>query len=441
MLVPMVVMLVAKWIVFVKWRDAFALRVSEAFPSGSDPAMAAAWLCPLGLASDAEEEALGFSCDLLLPTTPPSLAGNASSFAVNATALSYVVCGQYASIRSQPEVEAAFRSGYGWMLVLAFIVALLHVVAFTAWAWAALSARCTGRPGLCSLQLLLLLQDSVLPPLVPLPASLRLVVGRSWHVRHALTWTFVSPALAVGLAQGQYYDDRGVCSALAAVVAVVSAGMAVYVMPWGRVPGCRRGVAKREGAVNDEIAVGVVASLIAESACFACWSGQLLECWGSTWLGMARAPRDATLLREVSCESGWWVGLQCCLILWGLVPALWVGTGFALRGRIDGGLVQIVVGVVAIILLAMPSVATAVGVVLFSQPLVGFDIGFVEFGGIDVLTILLIAMIAFVQAESSREPFADERVLRLIQPHYGLRGFVTAHEARAALREVQRRAC
>ncbi|KAA0163906.1 hypothetical protein FNF27_07864 [Cafeteria roenbergensis] len=258
---------------------------------------------------------------------------------------------------------------------------------------------------------------------------------------HALTWTFVSPALAVGLAQGQYYDDHGVCAALAAVVAVVSAGMAVYVMPWGRVPGCRRGVAKRDGTVNDEIAVGVVASLIAESACFACWSGQLLECWGSTWLGVARAPRDATLLREVSCESGWRVGLQCCLILWGLVPALWVGTSFALRDRKQDGRRRIIEEVAALVLLAMFPLATAVGVVLFSQPPVDFDIGFVVFEAIDVITILLIAVSAFAQADSSCEPFVGERVLRRIEPQHGLRGFVTAHEARAALREVQRRTC
>ncbi|KAA0154284.1 hypothetical protein FNF29_02504 [Cafeteria roenbergensis] len=274
MLVAMVVLLVAQWIVLVKWRDACALRVSEAFPAGSDPAMAAAWLCPLGLASDVEEEALGFSCDLLLPTTPPSLAGNASSFAVNAAALSIAVCGPDASIRSRPEVEAAFRSDYGWMLLLAFVVALLH---------------------------------------------------------------------------GQYYDDHGVCSALAAVVAV------------------------------------------------------------------------------------------CCLIVWGLVPALWVGTSFALRDRKQGGRRRIIEEVAALVLLAMFPLATAVGVVLFSQPPVDFDIGFVVFEAIDVITILLIAVSAFAQADSSCEPFVGERVLRRIEPQHGLRGFVTAHESRAALRAVQRR--
>ncbi|KAA0158496.1 hypothetical protein FNF28_06199 [Cafeteria roenbergensis] len=241
--------------------------------------MAAAWLCPLGLASDAEEKVLGFSCDLLLPTMPPPLAGNASSFAVNTTALSRAVCGRSASIRSRPEVEAAFRSDYGWMLLLVFIVALLH---------------------------------------------------------------------------GQYYDDRGVCSALAAVVAV------------------------------------------------------------------------------------------CCLILWGLVPALWAGTGFVLRVRQEHDCARIVLEVVVVIIQATLPLATAVGVVLFSQPPIDFQLGLstgVKFESCLLHHFSADHAFALFQLEALCAPFVDERVLRLIQPRRGFRGFVTAHEARAALREVQRRAC
>ncbi|KAA0170569.1 hypothetical protein FNF28_01331 [Cafeteria roenbergensis] len=312
-----------------KWDALCTLRVAEAFPAGSDPAAAAAWLCPLRLDAESTEQALGFSCDLLLPTTPPTLAGNASNTTLDPSALA-----------------------------------------------------------------------------IPL----------------------------------QYNDVDGVCFVVAGVMAVLSALLAIGTLPAEAVPSPRGSGSKRPVTIPEAAASICWVVLVVQAVGMACWAGQLLECWGSVWLGVAPSLRDPTLVSELQCGSGWTTALAVCILLWGALPVPLACAGAAVRWPGMRNLVCDARGHVAVRLLGSSMIGASL--LVFSMALPEYNSDTFVAGLFLTLFFAILglgARLLHLLFERSQTPFDGERLLRHFQVPTGLRGSVTTDVAKDALAVVQAR--
>lgn len=425
-------LIAAPYVAWQKWADLCTLRVLEAFPEGLTPAAAAAWLCPLGAAVDRWKLALGFTCDLLQPTSPPTLAGNVPNLTLDPRVLSLPLCGNNTGFQSRAAARLAFESDLRWIPMLAFVLAALLVVAIVARAWAAASAWAQGQPSRLPVFLLLLLEMTV-RPLSSLPINVRIAAGPPKPQPLALQWEAASLAIAAAMAQGQYYDDRGVCAALAFAVAVVSMVLALVVLP-------RRAVQRRfldaerlPLTVADCLAAIQSLGLALHAVVFACWSGYLLECWGSTWLGVGRSPRDATLVFEMACGSVWQPMMIVAIVIWGAGQFL----RLCLEGEEPGG------GHNPVLWQATGILGVFVALLAFTwfYPIGARSMGmFLRICHVLVLSLsflLVLAMRAAAHQATVRNP---DRLLRHLELPTGTRGSVTAAVAQDALRIVRTRA-
>ncbi|KAA0176985.1 hypothetical protein FNF27_01315 [Cafeteria roenbergensis] len=242
-------------------------------------------------------------------------------------------------------------------------------------------------------------------------------------------------------------DDVGICAGMAAAVSLASVALALATV-------CRRTRDAGDGASLASLAgMGIrlrpwfsAALLAAQALCFACLSGMLLECWGSTVLGQQRAGPDLSLVHELDC-GGWWMEwLRTGACVWIVMFAVFAVALAALSLPTQGG--TLCCGTISQAnAMELIGLAIAVGSVVLSQlpRLMAVDLSRHEGDSSDFEAFCLLPTLlaggGWCLGFGVLSPSIDILVSwgwmgDATKWGAGRRGFVSAHVARDALRRI-----